>query len=66
MEPQGQVAISTVVTAVVRAADKVEEEWSPSSLDALIFHVNQLYRLLFAVMMTRSWKKLVIPGMQLV
>ena len=48
MEPQGQVAISTVCTAVFRATEKVEEEWSPSSLDALIFHVNQLYRLLIA------------------
>ena len=47
MEPQGQVAISAVCTAVFRATEKVEE-WSPSSLDALIFHVNQLYRLLIA------------------
>ena len=47
MEPQGQVAISTVCKAVFRATEKVEE-WSPSSLDALVFHVNQLYRLLIA------------------
>lgn len=46
MEPQGQVTISTVCTAVVRAVEKVQEEWSPSSHDTLIFHVNQLYRLL--------------------
>ena len=45
---EGQVAISTVCTAIVRAVEKVEEEWSPSTLDALIFHVNQLYRLLVA------------------
>ena len=32
----------------VRAVEKIEEEWSPSSLDALTFHVNQLYRLLVA------------------
>lgn len=44
---EGQVAISTVCTAIVRAVEKVEE-WSPSTLDALIFHVNQLYRLLVA------------------
>ena len=47
MKPQGQVAISTVCTAVFKATEKVEE-WSPSSLDALIFYVNQLYRLLIA------------------
>ena len=48
MEPQGLVAISSVCTAVVRAVEKVEEEWSPSSFDCLVFHVNQLYRLLVA------------------
>ena len=32
--------------AVVRASEKLDEVWSPSSLDAVTFHVNQLYRLL--------------------
>ena len=41
-------AISTVCTAVVRTVEKVEEEWSPTSFDALVFLVNQLYRLLLA------------------
>ena len=44
---EGQVAIPTVCTAIVRTVEKVEE-WSPSTLDALIFHVDQLYRLLVA------------------
>lgn len=48
MEPQGLVAISTVCTAVVRAVEKVEEEWSPSFPYCLVFHVNQLHRLLVA------------------
>ena len=42
---EGQVAISTACTAIVTAVEKVEE-WSPSTLDALIFHVNQLYTLI--------------------
>ena len=46
MEAQGWVAVSTVCRAVVRASEKLDEVWSPSSLDAVIFHVNQLYRLL--------------------
>ena len=43
MEPQSQVDFSAVCMAV-RAVEKIEE-WSPSSLDALTFH---LYRLLVA------------------
>ena len=43
-----EIAISAVCTAVARATEKVEEERSPSSIDSLIFHGNQLYRLLLA------------------
>ena len=48
MECQSEIAISAVCTAVARATEKVEEERSPSSIDSLIFHGNQLYRLLLA------------------
>ena len=37
-----------VCRAVIRAIEKLEEEWSPSFMDVLIFHSNQLYRLLLA------------------
>ena len=46
MESQGQIAVSNVCRAVVRAVEKLDEEWSPATLDVMIFHSNQLYRLL--------------------
>ena len=45
MESQGQIAVSNVCRAVVRAVEKLDEEWSPATLDVMIFHSNQLYRL---------------------
>ena len=48
MESQGQIAVSNVCRAVVRAVEKLDEEWSPATLDVMIFHSNQLYRLLLA------------------
>ena len=33
-------------TAVSRAAEKVKEEWSPHSVDVLVFHSHQLHRFL--------------------
>ena len=45
MESQGQIAVSNVCRAVVRAVEKLDEEWSPATLDVMIF---QLYRLLLA------------------
>ena len=42
-------AVSTVCRVVLRAVEKLEEEgWFPLSLDVLLFHSHQLYRLLLA------------------
>ena len=41
-------AISQSCVNVVNAVEKHEEERSPSSLDILIFHASDLYRLLLA------------------
>ena len=38
---QGLATLGNVCTAVSRAAEKVEEEWSPRSVDVLVFHSHQ-------------------------
>ena len=43
---QGLSTLSNVCTAVSRAAEKVEEEWSPRSVDVLVFLSHQLHRFL--------------------
>ena len=43
---QGLATLGNVCTAVSRAAEKVEEEWSPRSVDVLVFHSHQLHRFL--------------------
>ena len=42
---QGLATFGNVCTAVSRAAEKVEE-WSPHSVDVLVFHSHQLHRFL--------------------
>ena len=39
---QGLATLGNVCTAVSRAAEKVEEERSPCSVDVLVFHSHQL------------------------
>ena len=43
-----RVAVTNSCIAVVEAVKKYDKERSPSSLDTLIFHSNDLYRLLLA------------------
>ena len=46
MESEFQLALSSSCRSVKRSLENYEEEKSPLSLDSLLFHANELYRLL--------------------
>ena len=43
---KGLATLGDVCTVVSRAAEEVEQEWSPRSVNVLVFHSHQLHRYL--------------------